>query len=468
MPAPSYDSAEAVILTLFAAAHRSGGAAAELLRRGWADEAQVIGRSVFEHVVYAHGVAHDDRQRRLFVHYGPSLGRWDEINAYLSVFPDADQAQVAAARSAAHKASLRAVKVLELVSGETDEARRADLDALADDPEALYTRLNKKGYPRHRRGRTRAWCPKNLYEVTQVVDGQRGTSTFLTLYRLLYANASRVAHSDPHREPETMRFSSPHDLTDTRACRPIIPIPAAVADPDHARPLAVGECPGLLERLAMLPDPRDRRGRRHTLASVLAVSAAAVAAGARSVAAIAEWGTDARWPILAALGVRCDPLTRRCHVPCEATIRRVLHGWTAARWMPASARGWPTGRARCVTAVSSRWTARRCGARPLKATMCTCWRPRRRFVPGPQRWRGPSRRAGGLVGWGGRCRGGSCRRPRPPEVAAVAVARWWSVAVAAGGPATRRWWSPAASGPTRASTRRTVASAGGLKAPVRE
>jgi hypothetical protein len=41
------------------------------------------------------------------------------------------------------------------------------------------------------------------------------------------------------REPETMRFSSPPDLTDTRACRLIIPIPAAVSDPDHARPLAL-------------------------------------------------------------------------------------------------------------------------------------------------------------------------------------------------------------------------------------
>ena len=101
-------------------------------------------------------------------------------------------------------------------------------------------------------------------------------------------------------------------------------IPTAITDPDHARPLALGDCPGLLERLAMIPDPRDRRGRRHTLASVLAVSAAAVVAGARSVTAIAEWATDAPWPILAALGVRGDPLTRRCHVPGEATIRRVL------------------------------------------------------------------------------------------------------------------------------------------------
>ena len=101
-------------------------------------------------------------------------------------------------------------------------------------------------------------------------------------------------------------------------------IPTAVTDSDHVRPLAVGECPGLLERLAMIPDPRDRRGRRYTLVSVLAVSAAAVAAGARSVAAIAEWATDAPWRVLAGLGVRRDPLTRRCHVPGEATIRRVL------------------------------------------------------------------------------------------------------------------------------------------------
>jgi hypothetical protein len=90
------------------------------------------------------------------------------------------------------------------------------------------------------------------------------------------------------RESETMRFSSPQDLTDHHACCPIFSIPTTVTDPDHARLLAVGECPDLLERLAMIPDPRDRRGRRH-LASVLAVSAAAVLAGARSVAAIAEW-----------------------------------------------------------------------------------------------------------------------------------------------------------------------------------
>jgi len=54
-----------------------------------------------------------------------------------------------------------------------------------------------KAYPRHRRGGVRAWCPKSLYEIAREVDEARGTPTFLTLYRLLYVNASRVAHSDP-------------------------------------------------------------------------------------------------------------------------------------------------------------------------------------------------------------------------------------------------------------------------------
>jgi hypothetical protein len=42
------------------------------------------------------------------------------------------------------------------------------------------------------------------------------------------------------------------------------------------------------------------------------------------VTAIAEWAADMPGPVLAALGVRRDPLTRRCQVPGEATIRRVL------------------------------------------------------------------------------------------------------------------------------------------------
>jgi hypothetical protein len=57
---------------------------------------------------------------------------------------------------------------------------------------------------------------------------------------------------------------------------------------------------------------------------VLAVAVAAVLAGAKSLAAIGEWAADAPQPVLAALGVRRDPLHRVYRPPAEATVRRVL------------------------------------------------------------------------------------------------------------------------------------------------
>jgi hypothetical protein len=43
------------------------------------------------------------------------------------------------------------------------------------------------------------------------------------------------------------------------------------------------------------------------LVAVLAVAVSAVLAGARSLAAIGEWASDAPCQVLAALGVRRDP-----------------------------------------------------------------------------------------------------------------------------------------------------------------
>jgi predicted transposase YbfD/YdcC len=88
--------------------------------------------------------------------------------------------------------------------------------------------------------------------------------------------------------------------------------------------LAPDQCQDLLDHLAQLADPRQRRGRRHTLGAVLAVAVAAVLAGARSLAAIGEWAADAPGPVLAALGVRHHPLTGAWRSPAEATVRRVL------------------------------------------------------------------------------------------------------------------------------------------------
>ncbi|MGW2207553.1 ISAs1 family transposase [Streptomyces sp. NPDC001774] len=79
-------------------------------------------------------------------------------------------------------------------------------------------------------------------------------------------------------------------------------------------------------RLSALPDPRDRRGRRHALASVLVTAACAVLAGARSYLAIGQWARHAPQDTLARLGFHPrGPLGVR-RVASVPTVRRVLAG----------------------------------------------------------------------------------------------------------------------------------------------
>jgi hypothetical protein len=94
------------------------------------------------------------------------------------------------------------------------------------------------------------------------------------------------------------------------------PIPAVAQRLAAPAALAPDQCRDLLDYLGQIADPRHRRGRRHALGAVLA--------GARSLAAIGEWAADAPQPVLAALGVRRDPLGRVWRPPDEATVRRVL------------------------------------------------------------------------------------------------------------------------------------------------
>jgi predicted transposase YbfD/YdcC len=112
---------------------------------------------------------------------------------------------------------------------------------------------------------------------------------------------------------------------------------------------------GLLRYLAGVPDPRDRRGRRHGLVGVLAVAVCAVLAGARSFTAIGEWAADAPAQVLRALGVRVDPLTGLVAAPDEATVRRVLTAVdgdaldaAVGAWLQGlaldRAMAWPSGR----------------------------------------------------------------------------------------------------------------------------
>ncbi|NGP09292.1 transposase family protein [Rhodococcus sp. 14C212] len=60
----------------------------------------------------------------------------------------------------------------------------------------------------------------------------------------------------------------------------------------------------LLVALEEVPDPRARRGRRYRLPSLIAVALCAVAAGARSFYAIADWAAAAPQKVLQRRGIR--------------------------------------------------------------------------------------------------------------------------------------------------------------------
>ncbi|WP_327710584.1 ISAs1 family transposase [Streptomyces sp. NBC_00464] len=80
----------------------------------------------------------------------------------------------------------------------------------------------------------------------------------------------------------------------------------------------------LMGRLVALPDPRGRRGRRHSLVSVPLLAAAAVLAGACSYAAIGQWAASAPQHTLVRLGARTVGLLGVRVAPSTATIRRVI------------------------------------------------------------------------------------------------------------------------------------------------
>lgn len=75
---------------------------------------------------------------------------------------------------------------------------------------------------------------------------------------------------------------------------------------------------GLFDALGKVADPRMRRGIRHPMLSVLAMAACATLAGARSLAAIAQWAAELSHEQRKLLGAR------HRYAPNESTFRRVL------------------------------------------------------------------------------------------------------------------------------------------------
>jgi predicted transposase YbfD/YdcC len=99
--------------------------------------------------------------------------------------------------------------------------------------------------------------------------------------------------------------------------------------------------PDLLGALSRVPDPRDSRGVRHRLVTVLAAAVCAVLAGACSYVGIAEWAHDLPVSVRVRLGIG-----RRA--PSESTFRRILQ----------------TVDAHALDTVVSSWLAKRSGLEP--------------------------------------------------------------------------------------------------------
>jgi hypothetical protein len=93
----------------------------------------------------------------------------------------------------------------------------------------------------------------------------------------------------------------------------------------------------LLEELAGLPDPRNRRGIRHPLPAILGLTVVAMLTGCKSFTAIAQFGRDKGAPLAFALGFRrgktptksrLSTLFRRLDV---AAFEAALSRWITAR-----------------------------------------------------------------------------------------------------------------------------------------
>ena len=103
----------------------------------------------------------------------------------------------------------------------------------------------------------------------------------------------------------------------------------------------------ILDCFAVLPDPRARRGRRHSLPCVLALTVTAMLHGKTRLADITAWIGHAGQDHLAALGARTGPDGRRTP-PCGKTVTRILAlvspralSRAVAAWLAAAERPGP-------------------------------------------------------------------------------------------------------------------------------
>jgi predicted transposase YbfD/YdcC len=165
----------------------------------------------------------------------------------------------------------------------------------------------------------------------------------------------------------------------------------AVQDqPDSTtRPVRLGRNgqESLVAALSEVPDPRDARGIRHQLPTVLGLALAAVLAGSVSVYAIGQWIAGCSQKTLRAFGARVDPTTGRYAGPDEKTVRvlcarldgdaldGVMGRWLQRRALAAARAKTRTGR-RASRGRKARLRAKAAGQRRLRASTRGRHRPR--------------------------------------------------------------------------------------------
>ena len=125
---------------------------------------------------------------------------------------------------------------------------------------------------------------------------------------------------------------------------PTVLLGALAAAEVPARPLSAAESISLLQALATVPDPRQRRGRRHSLQSILLLALSAIVAGARSYAAIADRAVAGEHEV----SVCADPPHTRTfrRLLCRldpAALQAALTGWVLGRRTAALAQAHPAG-----------------------------------------------------------------------------------------------------------------------------
>ena len=153
-----------------------------------------------------------------------------------------------------------------------------------------------------------------------------------------------------------------------------MPVSHAAMSASASSPVPAGSArvPGLLEVLARVPDPRQRRGRRFELVFVLAVAAVCALSGARTFREAGDLAADLPQELLARLGGTAHPLRRVIVAPSEKRIRTLLQALDAAAldllvggWLAALAGGGRLEETITAIAVDGKWL-RGVGDGPVK------------------------------------------------------------------------------------------------------